>query len=79
VKIGNAAMIVFRCSETLNLNDERIDNNMLKILRVLDGYRSLASIAFTTGISMSEFQKAIKALISLGFIRPVAKDRATAD
>lgn len=68
-------MIVFRRSETLDMDDKRIDHNMLKILNVLDGYRSLASIAFTTGMNMSEFQKAVKALISMDLIKPIETDR----
>ena len=72
-------MKIFRCSETLDRDDKRIDRNMLKILSVLDGYRSLASIAFTTGMSMGEFQKAIKTLISMNFIKPVLKDRTPTD
>ena len=72
-------MIVFRCSETLNVHDDRIDNNMLKILSALDGYRSLASIAFKTGITMSEFQKAVKSLIAMELIKPVTKGRDATD
>jgi len=72
-------MVVFRRSETLNMDDERIDSNMFKILSVLDGYRSLASIAFTTGMNMSEFQKAVKALISMDLIRPIGTDRTLVD
>ena len=72
-------MTIFRCSETLDRDDERIDSNMLKILSVLDGHRSLASIAFTTGMSMSEFQKAIKTLISMDFIKPVTKEKTPTD
>lgn len=72
-------MIVFRRSATLNMDDERIDNNMEKILNVLDGYRSLASIAFTTGMNMSEFQRAVKALISMDFIKPIKVDRPPVD
>jgi aminopeptidase-like protein len=70
-------MIIFSCSEALDLNDDRIDSNMLKILRVLDGHRSLASIAFTAGMSMGEFQKAIKTLISMDLIKPVKKIEPT--
>jgi len=72
-------MIVFRRSETLNMADERIDNNMEKILKALDGYRSLASIAFTTGMNMSEFQKAVKTLISMDLIKPIGADRTPID
>ena len=72
-------MVVFRRSETLSADDERIDSNMLKILRALDGYRSLASIAFTTGMTMSEFQKAVKALISMDLIKPIEMERTSVD
>ena len=59
-------MVVFRCSEQSLEDGDQIDGNMKKVLNLLDGYRSLSSIAFSTGISMSEFQKAVKALIALG-------------
>lgn len=72
-------MIVFRCSETLEMDDDRIDSNMLKILSALDGHRSLASIAFTAGMNMSDFQKTIKTLIAMNLIEPVELDRAPAD
>lgn len=70
-------MVVFRRSETLSMDDDRIDGNMSKILKVLDGQRSLASIAFSTGMNMSDFQKAIKELISMDFIEPVDREDAS--
>ena len=72
-------MVVFRCLEQIHAEDDQIDGNMLKILNLLDGYRSLASIAFATGMSMSEFQKAVKALIARGLIAPVEADKVLAD
>lgn len=72
-------MVVFRCLEQIHAEDDQIDGNMLKILNLLDGYRSLASIAFVTGMSMSEFQKAVKALIARGMIVPVEADKVLAD
>lgn len=61
----------FRCSGNVSEDDDRIDRDMLKILSVLDGPKSLASIAFACGMNMSDFQKSIKALIDLDLIRPV--------
>lgn len=72
-------MVVFRCSERIHADDDQVDGNMLKILNLLDGYRSLASIAFATGMGMGEFQKAVKALIALGLIKPVEVDKILAD
>lgn len=72
-------MIVFRCSDRRPPDNDQIDGNMLKILKLLDGYRSLASIAFASGMSMSEFQKAVKALVALGLIEPVTTDRLLVD
>ena len=63
-------MRVFRCSGVIPEGDERIDSNMLKILRVLDSPKSMASIAFACGMSMSDFQRSIKALIELDLIQP---------
>ena len=61
-------MRVFQCSGNISENDDRIDDNMIKILSVLDGQKSLASIAFASGMSMTDFQKTIKALIELDLI-----------
>ena len=72
-------MVVFRCSEQSLKDGDLIDGNMKKIYDLLDGYRSLSSIAFATGMSMSEFQKAIKALIALGLIEPVEASKVLAD
>jgi len=72
-------MVVFRCSESVYANDERIDANMSKILSALDGHRSLASIAFTTGMNMSDFQRSIKALIELDLIEPVTLEKVPSD
>lgn len=51
--------------------DERIDAHMMKIWALLDGRKNLASIAFASGMTMSEFQRAVKALIDLDLIVPV--------
>jgi hypothetical protein len=64
-------MRVFQCSGKIPKDDDRIDHNMLKILSVLDGQKSLASIAFASGMSMSDFQKTIKTLIELDLIVPI--------
>jgi hypothetical protein len=37
----------------------------------MDGKKSLASIAFASGMNMSEFQKSVRRLIDLGLIVPV--------
>jgi aminopeptidase-like protein len=63
-------MRVFRCRATNIDDDDRIDGNMRKILRLVDGYKGLASIAFASGMSMTEFQKSVKALIDLNLILP---------
>ena len=65
----NLTMRAFRCSENMSEYDDRIDHDMIKILSVLDSPKSLASIAFACGMSMSDFQKSIKALIELDLIR----------
>lgn len=64
-------MRVFRCSGYVPEDGDQIDYNMIKILSVLDGQKSLASIAFASGMSMSDFQKTIKALIELNLIVPI--------
>lgn len=63
-------MRVFRCRATNIDDDDRIDENMKKIYRLVDGYKSLASIAFASGMSMTEFQISVKALIDLNLILP---------
>ena len=75
----NLTMRVFRCSGYVPEDDDRIDYNMLKILSVLDGQKSLASIAFASGMSMSDFQETIKALIELNLIIPIEAGETVAD
>jgi Ni,Fe-hydrogenase III large subunit len=72
-------MVVFRCSDAVAADDERIDSNMMEILKYLDGHRTLASIAFITGMNMSDFQKSVKALIALSLIEPVAPRKVLMD
>lgn len=64
-------MRVFRCRKSLFFDDGRIDANLHKIIRLMDGKKSLASIAFASGMNMSEFQKSVRRLIDLGLIVPV--------
>lgn len=70
-KENNRSVRLYRCAENVSENDDRIDSDMKKILQVLNGQKSLASIAFASGIGMSEFQKAIKTLIDLELIIPI--------
>jgi aminopeptidase-like protein len=71
---ANFKMRVFRCSGEVPKNDHRLDDDMVKILRVLDGRKSIASVAFASGMTMSDFQKAIKTLIELDLIEATAPD-----
>lgn len=64
-------MRIYRCRETQVGDDERIDTNMRRIIQLVDGRKSLASIAFASGMSMSDFQKSMKALIDLKLIVPL--------
>ena len=72
-------MRVFRCSGVIPEGDERIDLNMIKILRVLDSPKSMASIAFACGMSMSDFQRSIKALMALDLIQPAEVNETMAE
>jgi len=72
-------MRVFRCSGDVPDDEDGIDHNMSKILSVLDGPKSMASIAFACGMHMSDFQKAIKALIELDLIRPAEAGETISD
>jgi len=67
-------MRVFRCSGDVPKNDQRLDDNMVKILSILDGRKSIASIAFASGMTMGDFQKAIKNLIELDLIEATEPD-----
>jgi aminopeptidase-like protein len=67
-------MRVFRCSGDVPKNDHRLDDNMVKILSVLDGRKSIASIAFASGMTMGDFQRAIKNLIELDLIEATEPD-----
>ena len=72
-------MRVFRCAGEVPKNDPRLDGNMAKILSVLDGRKSIASIAFASGMTMSDFQKAIKTLIELDLIEAIEPDEILAE
>ena len=48
-----------------------IDENMRKVVRQIDGHRSLASVAFVTGLTMTEMQETIRALVDMELIVPV--------
>jgi aminopeptidase-like protein len=67
-------MRVFRCSGDVPKNDHRLDHDMVKILNILDGRKSIASIAFASGMTMSDFQRAIKNLIALDLIEAAEPD-----
>lgn len=67
-------MRVFRSAGQVPKSDHRIDVNMAKILSVLDGRKSIASIAFASGMTMSDFQRAIKNLIALDLIEAAEPD-----
>lgn len=68
-------MRVFRCRKAYFTDDDRIDADMKKIIQMMDGRKSLASIAFASGMTMGDFQKSVKTLIELDLIVPVdAKD-----
>ena len=67
-------MRVFRCSGDVPKNDHRLDDDMVKILTILDGRKSIASVAFASGMTMSDFQKAIKNLMELDLIEATEPD-----
>ncbi len=54
-----------------------MDNNMRKVLRQIDGYLSLASVAFAAGLTMTELQEAIGALVLMKLIEPVESNIQT--
>ncbi|MEE4600228.1 MAG: hypothetical protein V2J65_03015, partial [Desulfobacteraceae bacterium] len=64
----------FRCSGDVPKNDHRLDDDMVKILNILDGRKSIAGIAFASGMTMSDFQRAIKNLIALDLIEAAEPD-----
>lgn len=57
--------VVFACSNQDPYDHLPIDKNRHKILRQIDGHRSLASFAFVTGLTMMERQEATRAIVSL--------------
>jgi len=64
-------MRIFRCRTSHIADETRIDAPMKKIIQLVDGRKSLASIAFASGLTMSDFQKAVKMLIDMELIVPV--------
>ena len=63
--------IIFTCSDRRPIDRLPIDNNMRKALRQIDGQRSLASVAFAAGLTMTEMQETIRALVQMELIVPV--------
>ncbi|MBL0714395.1 MAG: hypothetical protein JJV98_11905 [Desulfosarcina sp.] len=70
-KTGRTKGVVFECSDLHDARNLPIDDNMRKVLRQVDGHRSLASVAFVTGLSMAEMQETINALVDMELIVPV--------
>ncbi len=63
--------VIFTCSNQDRRCYLPIDENMRKVLRQIDGHRSLASVAFVTGLSMTEMQETVRALVEMNLIVPV--------
>ena len=63
--------VIFACADRRPVGCLPIDNNMRKALRQIDGHRSLASVAFAAGLTMTELQEAIGALVQMKLIEPV--------
>lgn len=72
-------MPIFRCRANHIDEDGSMDENMMKIYGLIDGRKSLASIAFASGMTMTEFQRSVKALIDLDLIAPVDTEDALAE
>jgi hypothetical protein len=68
---NNPSMRVYRRTENISSGNDRIDDHLRRILSLVDGQKSLAGIAFAAGMEMSDFQRAIKALIDLDLIVPL--------
>jgi aminopeptidase-like protein len=69
-------MRIYRCRSEAFGDDDRIDANMRKIISLMDGRKSLVSIAFASGMTMSDFQKAVRSLIERGLIVSVEREGA---
>jgi len=63
---------VFRRCNGTDTGQLVLDLNMTKVLRQLDGHKNLASVAFAAGLTMSELQNAIRSLLDLELIEPIA-------
>lgn len=63
--------VIFECLNQSQVCSVPIDENMRKVLRQIDGHRGLASVAFVTGLTMTEMQKTIRALVEMELIVPV--------
>jgi hypothetical protein len=63
---------VFRRCNGADMGQLVMDLNMIKVLRQLDGHKNLASVAFAAGLTMSELQSAVRSLVDLELIEPIA-------
>ncbi|MDJ0720636.1 MAG: hypothetical protein QNJ04_03355 [Desulfobacterales bacterium] len=63
--------VIFACAKQRQAGCLPMDNNMRKVLRQIDGHRSLASVAFAAGLTMTELQEAIGALVLMKLIEPI--------
>ena len=70
-KSNSTGGVIFACSDPEQPCYLPIDDNMRKVLRQIDGHRSLASVAFVTGLSMTEMQETVRALVEMNLIIPV--------
>ena len=70
-KSNSTGGVIFACSDPELPCYLPIDDNMRKVLRQIDGHRSLASVAFVTGLSMTEMQETVRALVEMNLIVPV--------
>ncbi|MDJ0802681.1 MAG: hypothetical protein QNI89_07855 [Desulfobacterales bacterium] len=66
--------VIFACPDRGQIGCFPIDNNMRKVLRQIDGHRSLASVAFAAGLTMTEMQETIRALVQMELIVPVESE-----
>ena len=66
--------VIFSSSARIPHDCPPMDSNMRKVLRQVDGHRSLASVAFAAGLTMSEMQDAVRALVAMNLIAPVSPE-----
>jgi hypothetical protein len=79
ISSGDISAMVFRRVDREDAAEYSFDAQMLTLFMELDGKKSLAVIAKKTGLKMSSLREAVKKLLKIKLIEPVAEAISAVD